>query len=237
MKTKQSKAKNQNWKQGILDSLPMGISFIVFGSIFGVIAIQIGLSPFESILMSLVSFAGSAQLSVLSMIAENSNISAMVLTTLLINARHLLYGLSLSPYFSKFDWKFTNFIAYFLSDALYALSLSHCKQLRPQKSYMIGAGIFLYMSWGLGTLIGTVSSTLLPKFNHLGLEFSITAIFLIMAFTEINSFLKVVTFLITGLIVISLSAILPLGFLLLIAGGLSFMVGYFSSNSLRKSVV
>ncbi|WP_076373206.1 AzlC family ABC transporter permease [Peribacillus simplex] len=230
MKTKQSKAKNQNWKKGMLDSIPMGISFIVFGCIFGVMAIQIGLSPIESVLMSLVSFAGSAQLSVLSMIAENSSISAMVLTTLMINARHLLYGLSLSPYFSKFDWKFNNFIAYFLSDALYALSLNHFRQSTPQKSYIIGAGLFLYMSWGLGTLIGTISSTLLPEQYHLGLEFSMTTIFLILAFTEITSFLKLITFFITGLIVISLYFVLPLGILLLIAGLAAFIVGYVSSG-------
>ncbi|WP_308216646.1 AzlC family ABC transporter permease [Pseudalkalibacillus decolorationis] len=69
----------------------MGISFIVFGSIFGMMAIQIGLSPFESLLMSIFSFAGSAQLSVLPMIVENSSVYAMVLTTLLINLFQLVF--------------------------------------------------------------------------------------------------------------------------------------------------
>ncbi len=223
---------NRNWTRGMLDSLPMGISFIVFGSVFGVMAIQTGLTPIESMLMSLVSFAGSAQLSILPMMAENASISAMVLAALLINVRHLLYGLSLSPYFTKFDLKFTNFIAYFLSDALYALSLQHCKRPQPQKSYLTSAGIFLYFSWGLGTFIGTITSSFLPAQKDLGLDFSITAIFLIMAYTEVTSFLKIVTFLMTGLIMIILSSVFPMGILLLIAGVIAFVVGYVSPDRL-----
>ncbi|WP_376785285.1 AzlC family ABC transporter permease [Siminovitchia terrae] len=75
--------------------------------------VESGLTPIGSLLMSLISFAGSAQLSVLPMLQEHSSIYAMILTTFLINSRHLLYGLSLSPFFSSFDRKFNNFTAYF----------------------------------------------------------------------------------------------------------------------------
>ncbi|EOO11966.1 azaleucine resistance protein AzlC [Bacillus cereus HuA3-9] len=223
--------KTFNWKQGILDALPMGISFMIFGSVFGVMAIQVGLSPLESILMSLVSFAGSAQLSILPMLKDNSSLYLIFLTILLINARHLLYGLSLSPYFNSYDRKFSNAFAYFLSDAMYILVLSHLRQHSPQKSYILGAGLLLYITWGLGTLLGTMFSRFLPKQLQSGLEFSIVAIFLIMAFTEINSFRKLMVFLLTGVMVISLSSILPMGSLLLIAGIFTFGMGYFLSEN------
>lgn len=232
MKSKQYHFKNGDWGQGILDALPMGISLTIFGSIFGIMAIQSGLTPIESLLMSLISFAGSAQLSVLPMLQEHSSIYAMILTTFLINSRHLLYGLSLSPFFSSFDRKFNNFTAYFLSDALYALSLNHCRERHHRKGYIIGAGLFLYITWGLGTFIGTIFGTLIPEHESLGLEFSITAIFLIMAYKEITSLLKFSIFLVTGLVVISLSPVLPVGVLLFLAAGFCFTIGYFLNGDL-----
>ncbi|MEB4860951.1 AzlC family ABC transporter permease [Priestia megaterium] len=234
MKSKQFHLKNGDWRQGILDALPMGISFTIFGSVFGMMAIQTGLTPIESLLMSLISFAGSAQLSVLPMLQEHSSVYSIVLATFLINARHLLYGLSLSPFFSSFDRKFNHFIAYFLSDTLYALSLSHCREGNPNKGYIVSAGVFIYINWGLGTLVGAMFGTIIPKHDDFGLEFSITAIFLIMAYLEITSLLKFAVFLITGLIVLSLSSVLPQGVLLFIAGGFCFTIGYFLSG--RPSV-
>ncbi|RBP30146.1 MULTISPECIES: AzlC family ABC transporter permease [Bacillus] len=231
MKGKQLDLKNGDWVKGILDVLPMGISFTMFGSIFGVMAIQTGLTPIESLLMSLISFAGSAQLSVLPMLQEHASVYSMILTTFLINARHLLYGLSLSPFFSSFDRKFNNFIAYFLSDALYALSLTHCREGHYKKGYIVSAGLFIYITWGLGTLLGTIFGTLIPNNGNLGLEFSITIIFLIMSYKEITSLLKFAVFLVTGLVVLSLSSVLPMGVLILFAGGFCFSIGYFLAGS------
>ena len=162
MNPKDAHNKIFNWKQGILDSLPMGISFLIFGSIFGVMSIQVGLSPLESIFMSLVSFAGSAQLSILPMLKDNSNLYFVLLTVLLINSRHLLYGLSLSPYFNSLERRFSNIFAYFLSDAMFVLALNHLRESNLKKSYILGAALFLYLTWGIGSILGTIFSSFLP---------------------------------------------------------------------------
>ena len=214
-------------KQGFIDAIPIGLSLVVFGAIFGVMSIQADLSIWESVVMSLIVFAGSAQFASLSLISEDVYIWTIVLTTFLINSRHLLMGLSMSPYYTSFPKWYTNILAFFLIDEQYAITLHRFKDHRPHLAYIISVSLTLYITWFIGTVLGGFVGALIPDPGGLGLGFSFTAMFLSLVYFQLSSRLRVFTFIVCGALAVFLVSIIPSGLNLLVAGMIAFLFGYF----------
>ena len=86
-------------RAGIVTTLPVALGIFTYGIVFGVLARQAGLSVLEAVLMSLFVSAGSAQFAALGLWANPLPVLAIVLTTLLVNLRHVLMGAALRPWF------------------------------------------------------------------------------------------------------------------------------------------
>src|SRR5215470_11592224 len=87
--------------EGTRLSVGIAISVFTYGLVFGVLSQQVGLSFLESLLMSLLVFAGASQFAVMGLWVYPLPILNIVLTTLVINLRHLLMGASISPWFNR----------------------------------------------------------------------------------------------------------------------------------------
>ncbi|WP_240675688.1 AzlC family ABC transporter permease [Ammoniphilus sp. CFH 90114] len=226
----------RQWKQGIMDAVPIGLSFLLFGGIFGMMAIQAGLSIWQSVGMSFIVFAGSAQFTSLSMISDQASILAIILATFLINSRHLLMGLSMSPYYAGFSNRFVTLLSFFLIDEQYALTLNRFRHFAPTKSYIMGVSFTLYFTWVFGTFLGTMTGSWIPDPEALGLGFSFTAMFLALVFYQLTNLLRIATFFLCGGLAVALVFVVPNGLHLLIAGVLSFAIGYAFPAKSRKVV-
>lgn len=88
-------AKGTLW--GFKRMAPLSLFVVAFGLAFGVAAIQHGLSSWETLLMSSLVFAGTAQFAALELWGPTIPLTALIATTFAINARHLLMGASLLP--------------------------------------------------------------------------------------------------------------------------------------------
>ncbi|MFD3445972.1 AzlC family ABC transporter permease [Microbacteriaceae bacterium 4G12] len=216
----------QQWRQGVMDAIPIGLSFLLFGSIFGMMAMQTGLTAWQSVAMSMMVFAGAAQFACLPMLAEHASYWTIILATFLINSRHLLMGLSISPYYKTFSKRFVNFAGFFLLDEQYALTLHRFRHHKPNQSYIIGLSLTFYITWCVGTWLGTVAGGWIPNPEALGLGFSFTAMFLALVYYQFTSLLRVVTFFVCGLVATMLVFVLPNGLHILVAGIVSFAIGY-----------
>ncbi|MCK9905608.1 AzlC family ABC transporter permease, partial [Frankia sp. Cpl3] len=194
--------------------------------IFGVLSLQTGLSIWQSLGMSFIVYAGSAQFTALSMLAERADLWAIVLATLLLNSRHLLMGLSLSPHYQGFTRWQMNVLAFFLTDEQYAITLNRLRHHPSHAAYITGVCASLYIGWTGGTLIGTIAGQWIPDPDALGLGFSFTAMFLALAYYQLTSFVRLLTFLCCGAVAVELALVLPNGLHLLAAGLLAFAVGY-----------
>ncbi|MGD8189808.1 AzlC family ABC transporter permease [Brevibacillus ginsengisoli] len=223
-----------SWRQGLLDSLPITVSLMLFGAIFGMLSLQAGLTVWQTLAMSLVVYAGSAQFTALSMISEHSSLWAIVLATFLLNSRHLLMGLSISPHYQQFSSRQVNVFAFFLTDEQYAISLNRFRHHSSDAAYITSVCLSLYLGWFTGTLLGTVAGQWIPDPEALGLGFSFTAMFLALAYYQLTSLVRVVTFVICGAVAVGMSFILPSGLHLLIAGVIAFAVGYFLPTDEKK---
>lgn len=215
------------WKQGVLDALPITASYVLFGAIFGMLSGQAGLAAWESMAMSLFVYSGAAQFAASSMIAEHAGFWAIILTTCLLNVRHFLMGLSLSPYYQRFSPAQVNALAFLLTDEQYAITLNRFRRYPSDTSYILGVGLSLYIAWGAGTWLGTAAGQWIPDPASLGLGFSFTAMFVALAYYQLSSVIRILTFLLCGAAAVGLTFVLPNGLPVLVAGLLAFAVGYF----------
>lgn len=223
----QSNPSRSPFQMGLWDALPITASYILFGAIFGMMSLQAGLSTWESISMSLFVYSGAAQFSVISMLADQASMWAIILTTFLLNTRHFLMGLSMSPYYQRYTAAQVNGLAFYLTDEQYAVTLNRFRHHPSQISYIIAVSISLHLGWALGTWLGTVAGKWIPDPASLGLGFSFTAMFLALAFYQLTSVIRIVTFLLCGALATYFATLLPNGLHLLIAGIVAFGIGYF----------
>ena len=226
--------KQNDWKKGFLDALPIAFSFILFGGIFGMLAVQTGLSVLESVGMSLIVFAGSAQFTALSLLTDHTGMWTIILVTFFVNSRHLLMGLSMSPYYQPFSKRFSTIMAFFLIDEQYAITMNHFRHHRATKSYIMAVSLTLYATWVGGTWLGTLTQSFIPDPGKLGLGFSFTALFLSLVYFQFTSLLRIMVFVLCGMAAVLLAFVLPYGLHLLAAGIIAFVIGYFFNKETVK---
>lgn len=84
--------------EGIRDEVPLLLAVIPFGVIYGIVALEAGLTKLQAQSMSYIVFGGSSQFVASKLIAEAVPASLIVLTVAVVNLRHMLYSASVAPY-------------------------------------------------------------------------------------------------------------------------------------------
>ena len=105
---------------GAKAAFPLIVGGIPFGILFGTLAPTSGLSVWATMAMSLIVFAGSAQFIVLALIAVQAPLEVILLTTFVVNLRHLLYATALVPRVSHLPLALRAFLAFGLTDETFA---------------------------------------------------------------------------------------------------------------------
>ena len=135
--------KLQILKKGFLDVIPLSIPVIPFGIIYGVIAIEIGLSPLVAFCMSFIIFAGSSQIAFAQLFSAGASPLVMISSVAVINSRHFLYGAVLSQYLNKLNCYWKILLSYLMTDQAFIVSLSYFKNIYKKKDA-------LFILFGLG---------------------------------------------------------------------------------------
>ncbi len=174
-----------NFFQGAKRIFPVAASGIVDGMVFGILAVQAGLGVVEALLISLLINAGSSQFAAVGFISQGIVGWPMLVSTALLNARQLLYGLSLGPSFRNIaPWKLSLMAAY-LNDETYAVKATYLARGGPPSlAFFFGASVIDYVIWNGSTLVGTVLGTIILEPERYGLDFAFIATFI--GFLAIN---------------------------------------------------
>ena len=176
----------QSFWQGVLATLPLSIAVIPWGILAGSFAIDVGLSAIESQAMSAIVFAGAAQLVALGMIKAGIGLTSILLTTLLITSRHLLYSMALREKVSPLPLKWRLSLGFLLTDELFAV-VSADKRHIFNRWYALGGGLGFYVFWNIATLFGIIAGKTIPNMDQLGLEFAIAATFIALVVPMVNA--------------------------------------------------
>ncbi|RZM84922.1 branched-chain amino acid ABC transporter permease [Pseudoalteromonas rubra] len=188
MSTEQAKPVRSIKLAAFFDILPLSIAVIPWGILCGSLAIQVGLSPLQSQLMSLLVFAGAAQLSALTLTGASAGIATILGSTAVISSRHLLYSATFRSHAMGLPLHHKMLMAFLLTDEMFAVTENKRKELGYfPLDYALISGATFYAIWNLSTLAGIVAGTSIPNLESLGLEFAIAATFIAMVVPNIQS--------------------------------------------------
>ena len=164
-------------------TVPVLFGYLFLGIAFGVLLASIGLGPAWALLMSTVIYAGSGQFVLVGLLAAPFAPLQVALMTLSVNARHLFYGLSLLERF-RYLGKLKPYLIFSLTDETYAVLVSSkVPEGISRRWFYFWIAALDQGYWIAGSLIGSVAGTYIP-FNSQGIEFAMTALFLVIALEQ-----------------------------------------------------
>ena len=168
--------KKQAIKAAFLDTIPVMTGYVFLGFGFGILLHQNGYGILWSGAMSLFIYAGSMQYVAVSLITSGADLLTTALTTLLVNARHLFYGISMIDAYRGAGKK-KPYLIFALTDETYSLVSKN--QVHPgisRHGYCFLVSLFDHFYWVAGSVLGSLVGSLLT-INYEGIEFVLTALF------------------------------------------------------------
>jgi 4-azaleucine resistance transporter AzlC len=186
---------------GCRDSIPMILGIAPVGLIFGALAALGGLTIAQATAMSVLVYSGSAQFVALTLIAASSGLLVVLLTTFVVNLRHVLYSAALKPYVANLSQRWRVPLAFTLTDETFAVVqrryLAHGED-GSGRWYHAGVTLTLYITWTLSSLLGAVFGQSVPDLAAWGLEFTMLATFIGIVVPALRSYPQLAAAVVAG---------------------------------------
>lgn len=176
-------AKNERAEEAwvaLRECTPVVLGVVPFGITCGIIGLTAKMSGVETILMSVFVFAGASQFIGITMLGAGMGWGIIILTTLLVNLRHLIMGSSLAPFMMRLSFPLQAFLAFFLTDEAYALTISRIHKAKYSVLYQLTVSTTLYLVWVLSTVAGVLLGSYISDPLSWGLDFAMPATFLVL---------------------------------------------------------
>lgn len=161
---------------GLRAGVPVMLGFIPVGIAYAIMARQGGFSALQTCLMSLSVFAGASQMMAAGMYGEGAGMAAIILTTFILNLRHIIMSLCVAERMEKTSLPARLAASFGVTDESFAI-FTTVKKENCTIWFFLGIITVTYSSWNIGTLIGALSSDLLPAFLTAALGVSLYAMF------------------------------------------------------------
>ena len=167
-------------------TLPVLMGYLAIGIAFGLMLQEIGYNFIWAFFMSLTIYAGSWQYLGVTLLSTAAGLGTVAVMTLLINFRHLVYGLSMLEKFRGMGWR-KLYMIFSLTDETYALlaGVEAPEGVEPRDFYFAIA-LLDQLYWIAGSVIGAVAGALIT-INTQGIDFAMTALFLVIAVEQWQS--------------------------------------------------
>lgn len=159
-------------KQNFVKTLPVMAGYLVLGIGFGIVLQSHGYSVVWAFLMSLFIYAGSMQFVAIELFSAGAGLLTIAITTLMVNARHLFYGISMIDKY-KDTKPYKPYLIFALTDETYSL-VCHDSALGKKDYFQIT--LFDHIYWVTGSVLGALIGEILP-FEMEGVDFALTALF------------------------------------------------------------
>ncbi len=202
---------------------PLWLGVVPFGVAYAVTARDAGLSLLQTQALSALVFAGSAQLSAVGLFAAGAAGLEIVLTTLLLNVRHALYGLSLGQ-----EIRLTRaerpVAAFFLTDEAFGVVAAARERSFP---FLLGAELSLFTVWNLATFGGFLLGAAIPDPERLGVDLIFPLAFLALLVPLVRTRFELIVALASGALAFGLGRVLPGGLPILLTGIGGSLLGAF----------
>jgi len=221
---------------GARDIIPLVVGAIPFGIIFGTLAMSSGVSMAGAIALSALVFAGSSQFIAIGMVSVGTAWPLIVLTTFVVNLRHLLYGVSLVPYVKHLPQRWKVPMAFWLTDEAFAIAIRRYETQSHNPLthwYYLGAALMMYGNWQLFTWVGIAVGQRIPNAASWGLDFAMAVTFIGMIIPYLKTKPMAIAVTVAGVAAL-LTYPWPHKIGLMVASLLGILAGIWSENALRR---
>lgn len=224
------------FRAGFVATMPLWLGAAPFGMVYAVSALAAGLSPAQTLAMSLLVFAGASQFSAAGMFASGAAAPAIVLATLIINLRHALLSASLTPFVRRAPAGLKALLAFQLTDESYAIGMRRFLEGRGSAAYLLGANVSMYAIWQASTAAGLLLGQLIPDPAAYGLDLVFPLTFIGLLAPLLRERASVVVAAVAGALAIGGAILLPGSWYILIAGVVAGGLGaWIGCNSLDRN--
>lgn len=218
--------------QGIKDCIPTLFGYISLGLASGIVGVSSHLSIIEVALLAILVYAGSAQFIICAMLATQSPISAIVLTTFIVNLRHFLLSATLAPHFAKYSLAKNVGIGILVTDESFGVASNKIiKGEHINDRWMNGLNLTAYIFWISSCVVGAAFGHWISDPGKLGLDFAVIAMFLTLLILQLENIapskIKHYLYLIVYMIItmIALSVFIPSHLAVILATAIVATIG------------
>ncbi|MFL5800431.1 MAG: AzlC family ABC transporter permease [Roseiflexaceae bacterium] len=203
---------------GFVATLPLWLGVAPFGAIYAVTALAAGLTPAQTLVMSLLVFAGAAQFTAAGLFGSGAAPFTILITSLIVNARLMLLAASLAPHVRHAPAWLRALLAFHLTDESYAIGMRAFLADRGSLAYQLGANLSVYISWVGSTAAGIMLGALIPDPAAYGLDLVFPFTFIGLLVPLLRGRTNMIVALLAGALTIGGALLLPGRWYILIAG-------------------
>lgn len=164
-------------KTVVLTTVPVMAGYLILGMAFGILLADKGYNVLWALLMSTTIYAGSMQFVAVDLLSSGAAFLSAALMTLLVNARHLVYGISMLTKYRDMG-KAKPYLVFALTDETYALLCSDPPEGVDRKWFYLLVSACDQVYWIVGSVLGTLIGSALT-INTDGIDFAMTALFVV----------------------------------------------------------
>jgi 4-azaleucine resistance transporter AzlC len=202
-------------REGAVAAWPICLGYLPIGMAFGVLAQKVGLPWWAVAMMSVMVFAGSAQFICVAMLATGASAAAIIMTTFVVNLRHVLMSSALAVHLRGVSRRFLALYSYGVTDESFAVNLTRFREGGWDRWRALTVNHLANFTWFVATICGALVGQFVPQ-GALGIDYALTGMFICLLVFQLQSRIHIIT----GL----LAATLSTAWYLLIPGD-SYIVG------------
>ncbi len=181
--------KLHDYKVGVRAGAPVVLGFIPVAFAYAIAAAKVGLSIWETVLMSLSVFAGASQMMAVGMLAQDAGVFAIIFATFIINLRHFIMSTCVFNIMEPAPKGLKLLSSFWVTDESFALFTVEKEQPRSIWFYF-GMVTMTYSSWVLGGLMGALAVSFLPKIISDSLGIALYAVFIALLIPSVKKNLR-----------------------------------------------
>lgn len=167
----------KEFTKGLRDGIPIGLGYISVSFAFGIMAVSLGLTWWETILISMTNLTSAGQFAGLNIMVASGSFMEMAVTQLVINLRYSLMSVALSQKVDKsMDGIYRWLIGFGITDEIFAVA--HGRAGKVNRNYMVGLIVIPYIGWALGTFLGAICGNVLPTIISNALSVALYGMFI-----------------------------------------------------------
>ncbi len=212
-------------RQGSLAAWPICLGYIPVGLALGVLAQQSGLPWWAVGMMSLLVFAGSAQFICVAMLAAAASPSAIILTTFMVNLRHLLMSSAMAVYLSGVKRSYLLLFSYGLTDESFAVNMTRFRSGQWDRFRALVVNHLANMVWFVATIAGVLVGQFIPQ-GAFGIDYALTGMFICLLVFQLNGPIYIITAIIALIIAAAWYLLIPGNSYIIAASVTSATIGY-----------